>query len=145
MKRTERDIDEFLDSLPEEVKGDMKALDKTLSKVMKGEVRELYEGKFWGGSDQEIVGYGRTSSTRSDGRTIEYFLIGLAMQKNYISIYISAVEGREYLSEKYGKNVASPEGKVKVGKSSISFKSLADIDLEQLAALALKARTITNP
>ena len=53
-------------------------------------------------------------------------------------MYISAVEGRKYLSEKYGKAL----GKVKTGKSSISFKTVEDIDLEKLESLLEKAREI---
>ncbi len=142
MEITDRNVDEFLDDLPEDSRQDMKVLDGVLSQVMQGEPREMYEGRFWGGSDQKIIGYGRTSSSRSDGKTIEYFLIGLALQKNYISIYISAVEGREYMSEKYGKTIAGPGGKVKVGKSNISFKSSDDIDLDKLSALAERARDV---
>jgi hypothetical protein len=145
MKRTDRDVSEFLDSLPEDSRGDMKVLDEKLSVTLAGMPRELYEGKFWGGTDQQIIGYGRTTSTRSDGQTSSYFLVGLALQKNYISVYISAVEDREYVSEKYGKGIEADGGKVKVGKSSISFKSLDDIDLDKLAGLAEKARDVSEP
>ncbi len=67
-------------------------------------------------------------------RPVEWFLIGLAFQTNYISVYVSAVEGREYVAEKYGEEI----GKVKVGKSSISFRSLDDIDLDKLLAIVAK-------
>ncbi len=55
-------------------------------------------------------------------------------------MYVSAVEGREYVAEKYGKEI----GKVKVGKSSISFRSLDDIDLDKLLAIVAKARELTS-
>ncbi len=122
----------------------MKKLDAILTKVTQGYPKELYEGKFWGGTDQQIIGYGRTSSTRSDGRTIEYFLIGLALQKYYISLYISAVEDGEYLSEKYGDGLAAEGSKVKVGKSSISFRSVDDVDMSKLVALAERARDLSG-
>ncbi len=138
MEKTDRDIDEFLASLPDDQRDDMVTLDSVIAKVMAGETRVLYEGRFWGGSDQEIIGYGTMTTTRSDKRTVEWFLVGLALQKHYISVYVSAVEDREYLSEKYGKDL----GKVKVGKSSISFKSIDDIDLDKLAALVQRARDI---
>ena len=63
-------------------------------------------------------------------------MVGLAQQKNYISVYVSAVEGDEYLSEKYGPDL----GKVKVGKSSISFKTTQDIDMDKLVALILRGQ-----
>ena len=105
---------------------------------MAGQERALYAGKFWGGSDQEIIGYGTYSYTRADRQAVEWFVIGLALQKRYISLYISAVEDGKYLSETYGPDL----GKVKVGKSSIGFGHVADIDLDKLRALLERARDL---
>ncbi len=118
----------------------MTALDKAIGSAMAGLPRELYVGKFWGGSDQEIIGYGRYSYVRPNGQNVEWFVVGLAQQKNYISVYVSAVEGDEYLAEKYGSEV----GKVKVGKSSISFKTVDDIDVDKLVALVARARAVVS-
>jgi len=141
MEISDRDIGEFLQGLPEKSRADMTALDDVIREAMSGLPRELYVGKFWGGTDQEIIGYGRYSYTRPNGVDVEWFVVGLAQQKNYISVYVSAVEGDEYLSEKYGPDI----GKVKVGKSSISFKAVEDIDLDKLVALVSKARAVAVP
>jgi hypothetical protein len=140
MERTDRNIDEFLAEFPDDIRDDMVVLDRTIAAAMAGHPRVLYTGKFWGGSDQEIIGYGDLAYARPGKPDVEWFIVGLALQKNYISIYVSAVEDREYLSEKYGKDL----GKVRVGKSSISFKQAAEIDLEKLAALVTRARHITE-
>lgn len=140
MQPTDRDVDEFLTSLPEGVRSDLITLDREIGAVMEGLPRALYEGKLWGGTDQEIIGYGLDSYVRSDGKRVEWFVVGLALQRNYISIYVNTVEDRLYLAEKYGKRL----GKVKVGKSSISFSRLDDIDLDELVALVTKAREITS-
>jgi hypothetical protein len=140
MEKTDRDIPEFIESIPEESRDDMRSLDATISKVMKGHDKVLYVGRLWGGTDQEIIGYGTQKYRRSDKREVEWFAVGLALQKNYISIYINVVEDREYLSEKYGKDL----GKVKVGKSSIGFRSLDDIDTTKLTSLLEKARGISE-
>jgi hypothetical protein len=140
MERTDRDVDAFVAALPDDVRTDMQALDEAISGVMAGLPRALYEGALWGGSEQEIIGYGTYSYKRADKRRVEWFVIGLAQQKRYLSVYVNAVEGREYLAEKYGGDL----GKVKLGKSSISFSNLADIDLEKLVALVRRAREITT-
>lgn len=140
MDISDRSVDEYLAGLEGQVGEDMAALDRAIAAEMDGHPRELYEGKLWGGSDQEIIGYGRYSYQRSDKKTAEWFLIGLAAQKNYLSVYISAVEDGQYMSEKYGSDL----GKVKVGKSSISFKAAADIDAAKLASLVRRARDLAT-
>ncbi|HSJ72401.1 MAG TPA: hypothetical protein VLA29_12235 [Acidimicrobiia bacterium] len=136
MERHGTDVDGFIASLPEANRADIAALDEMVSDVMAGHPRELYEGKFWGGSDQEIIGYGRTQSQRSDKSGVEWFVIGLAMQKNYISLYVSAVEDGRYIAETYGPDL----GKVKAGKSVISFTSLDDVDSTRLRTMLERAR-----
>jgi hypothetical protein len=138
MDITDRNVDEFLSALPDAVRGDMVALDDVISAAMTGLPRELYVGKFWGGSSQEIIGYGRLSYSRADGKDVEWFMVGLAVQKNYLSLYVSAVEDGKYLAETYGKDL----GKVKVGKSSISFRSVDDIDLDAVGVLVARARIV---
>ena len=138
MERSDRDVGDFIESLPAESRDSITTLDGIIADVMTGLPRALYTGTFWGGSHQEIIGYGSMEYQRSDGADVSWFLVGLAQQKNYISLYINAVEDGQYLSEKYGKDL----GKVKVGKASVSFKDAADIDTERLRALIARARGI---
>jgi uncharacterized protein YdhG (YjbR/CyaY superfamily) len=53
-------------------------------------------------------------------------IVALASQKNYVSLYVCAVDGQQYLAEKYKDQL----GKVNVGKSCIRFKKLEDLDLK---------------
>ncbi len=136
MDRTDRNVDDFLAELPDDVRSDMIALDRIISRVMDGSERELFEGVFWGGSEQEIIGYGRMSQRRSDKEIATWFRVGLAAQKRYLSVYVSAVENGQYIAETYGPSV----GAARVGKSVISFSSLDDIDQGALIALLERAR-----
>lgn len=140
MLRTKRNIAKFIDGLPQAVRADVQSLDEVIAPIMDGLPKALFVGKFWGGTDQEIIGYGVHTSVRPNGTEVEWFHVGLAVQKNYLSMYVNAVEDRQYLSEKYGASL----GKVKVGKASLSFKSVADIDLEKLRDLITKARAIAD-
>lgn len=132
MKTTTQDINTYLESLPDDVRDDMKILDKELSTLMQGSSRKLWVGKFWGGTDQTIIGYGDLSYTRSDKQLVEWFVVGLALQKNYLSIYVSMYPVKSY---------AGDLGKVKTGASNISFKKLSDIDLVELRKLIKLAKT----
>ena len=138
MERTGQDVDAYLGSLPDEVRDDMVTLDSEISGVMQEYEREIYEGVFWGGSEQTIIGYGRWSYQRSDKQPVEWFMIGLALQKRYISIYVNAVKDGKYLSEVDGASI----GNVKVGKSNVSFASVEEIDLDALQAFLSEARDL---
>ena len=59
---------------------------------------------------------------------LEWHTIGLASQKNYISLYVCAVENGKYIAEMHKKEL----GEVTVGKSCISFKKLSDLNLSTL-------------
>ena len=121
--------------MPDDVSADIKRLDTEISKVMSGHPKTMWVGKFWGGSDQNIIGYGDYTYERSDGTTVQWFIVGLAPQKNYLSVYVNATDGDGYLVEKYADKL----GKARVGKASIGFKSLDDINLDVLLELIEEA------
>ena len=136
MNKTKKDISAHIDSLPDELRQSIKHLDKIISGIMVGHSRVLWEGTLWGGTKQEIIGYGDYTINLSRGKQSEWFMVGLAIQKNYISIYVNAVEDGQYVAEKYRSKL----GKVKVGKSSISFKHLDDLDIDTLQKVVTIAR-----
>lgn len=140
MKRSQTSPDEFVASLPDEVRADIATLDQRISRVMKGEERVLWEGKFWGGSDQRIIGYGEFSQTGRSGKKVDWFVAGLAAQKNYITVFVTATEDGAYLVERFADRL----GKVKVGRSTVSFKRLAQVDLKVLLELIARARELTR-
>lgn len=131
MKKTERTVNQYLDSLDESAGAEVRVLHEKIVQHMPGVTPKLWEGVFWGGSQQSIIGYGDMTFTRSDKTTVEWFMVGLSMQKNYISVYISATEDGRYVVKKYGNRL----GKAKIGSSSISFKTIADIKLDELLKL----------
>jgi len=86
----------------------------------------------FGGMSGTWLGYGmqpyQTKSMKEPG---EWPVIALASQKNYVSLYVMAVENGEYMAEKYAKDL----GKVSVGKSCIRFKKLEDLNLPAVTEL----------
>lgn len=138
MQRSTKTLEEHLNSLPEPARADIVKLDKQISKIMQGLERVVWEGKFWGGTDQQIIGYGDYTHTNRSGNVVNWFIIGLALQKHFISIYVNAVEGNQYLAESYADRL----GKVKTGKNSISFKKLEDVNLDALLEMIAKAREL---
>jgi hypothetical protein len=134
MEQTPTDPAEFIASLPDEVRSDVEHLDAAISEVMSSHSKTMWEGKFWGGTDQHIVGYASVSYERPGG-AVEWFMVGLAPQKGSISVYVNAVDDDGYLVEHY----ADCLGKARVGKAAINFKTVDDIDLDALLQLVAKA------
>ena len=141
MHRSDTDPDAYLASLPDPVRDDMTQLDAAISKVMGGLDRVLWEGIFWGGSEQRIIGYGGYRYVGRDKKEGDWFIVGLAAQKSYLSVYVSAAEDGAYLARTYANRL----GNVKAGSSVISFKRLADLDLDVLVELVARAREIMAP
>ena len=108
--------------------GSLADIDQVITAALPGAARVLWQGVFWGGTDQSIIGYGNIEQPRPRGRSVSWFLVGLARQKSHLSLYVNAAEDATYLSHIYGPRL----GKTKVGSASISFKSVDDLDLKVL-------------
>lgn len=83
------------------------------------------------GMAMNMVGYGLFTYKNSSGKEQEWPVLALANQKNYMSLYICALEGGEYVAEKHKTEL----GKVSVGKSCVRFKKLEDLDLNSLTEI----------
>ncbi len=75
-----------------------------------------------------MLGYGSFPYLDSKKQPKERPVVALANQKNYISIYVCALDGNTYLAEKYAKEL----GNVSVGKSCIRIKKLEDLNVDTL-------------
>lgn len=140
MHRSETRPDDYIAVLPDDVRGDIETLDRLIAESMPGASRTLWEGVFWGGTEQRIIGYGDYRNERSDKDTVEWFIVGLAVQKNHLSLYVNAADEDGYLVARY----ADALGKAKVGSAVVSFKSAADLDLESVRELIAEAHRLTS-
>lgn len=112
--------EEYFKALPSERLVIMNALDSFIRKTVPS-LKPVFA--------YNMPGYGLFPYRNYKNEEIEWPVIGLASQKNYISLYVCAVENGEYIAEKYKDTL----GKVSVGKSCIRFKKLDDLDLKGLA------------
>ena len=136
MERSKTSPDEFLASLPDDVRDDMTTLDGVIAEAFAGDERVLWEGKFWGGTQQHIIGYGAYRYKGRSGAEGEWFVVGLAAQKNYLSLYVNATVDGQYVGKVYAPRL----GKVKAGSANLQFKRAADLDLDVLRELVTAAR-----
>jgi len=74
------------------------------------------------------IGYGTQTIEYADGKTREFYQIGLSANTSGISVYIIGVEDKKYLAQTYGKKL----GKASVTGYCIKFKKLKDINMDVL-------------
>jgi hypothetical protein len=122
---------DYIASLPDVVRADVELLDREINTRIPDASRQLFVGKFWGGSDQNIIGYGDFTYTNSSGNDVTWFLVGLAVQKNHLSMYVNAVDDDGYILRRYADKL----GKVKIGSASIGFKNVEAINLDAMMEL----------
>jgi len=123
-------IKEYLDSIPEERKEIFNFLHNFIQKNAPS-LKPHFASN--------MLGYGSFKYTNYKKEELIWPTIALANQKNYISIYVCAIDHQQYLAEKYEKEL----GKVSVGKSCIRIKKLEDVDLKKLAKVIKEA--VKNP
>lgn len=93
------------------------------------------------GMAMNMVGYGMFHYKSKSGREGDWPILALANQKNYMSLYVCALENGEYIAEKH----AAQLGKVSVGKSCIRFKKFDDLNMDVLKdILASLERRVKN-
>ena len=64
----------------------------------------------------------------ADGKTKEFYQVGISANTTGISVYIMGIQDKKYLPETYGKII----GKASVTGYCIKFKTLEDINIEIL-------------
>ncbi len=125
-------IKKYITSQPESKRSDMQALHLLTLQVMPACKLWFLDGK---DSENKTVsnpniGYGSHTIKYADGKTREFYQIGLSANTTGISVYIIGIEDKKYLAQTYGKKL----GKASVTGYCIKFKALKDINIDILAS-----------
>jgi hypothetical protein len=125
-------VDKHIATLPESKRRDMQELHQFMLQVLPGCKLWFDDGK---NSENKTVanptiGYGFFIIKYADGKTREFFQIGISANSTGISVYILGIKDKTYLSQTYGEKI----GKAKVTGYCIKFKNLKDINLAVLEA-----------
>jgi len=125
-------IEDYIAGQPEPKRGDMRALHRIILKAMPRCRLWFLDGKNSDGKtvSNPNIGYGLQTMTYADGKTREFYQIGLSANTAGISVYILGIEDKTYLARAYGKTL----GKASVSGYCIKFKALKDIDVDTLVA-----------
>ena len=126
------EIKQYIASQAEPKRTDMQALHKFILQVLPGCKLWFLDGK---NSDNKVVsnpniGYGFYTIKYADGKTREFYQIGMSANTTGISVYILGIDDKTYLAKTYGSKL----GKASVTGYCIKFKALKDINLNVLEA-----------
>jgi len=123
-------VNQYLTSQPEPKRSDMQELHRIILGVMPGCKLWFLDGK--DDKNKTVsnpnIGYGLQTMKYADGKTREFYQIGLSANTTGISVYILGLDDKTYLSKTYGKKL----GKASVTGYCIKFKTLKDINVSIL-------------
>jgi hypothetical protein len=125
-------IKDYITSQPEPKRSDMQELHRVIQKIIPGCKLWFLDGKDDKGKtvSNPNIGYGLQTMKYADGKTREFYQIGLSANTSGISVYILGIEDKTYLAKTYGKKL----GKASVTGYCIKFKALKDINIDILEA-----------
>ncbi len=114
--------EEYIAEVDEKRRGDI----QRLHEMVRGVAPELEPTMDFG-----ILGYGKFHYTYKSGREGDWMKIGIANNKQYISLYCCAADDKGYVAERYKEKLP----KANIGKSCVRFKRLSDLDKGALREL----------
>ena len=125
-------IKKYITNQPEPKRSDMQALHLLTLQVVPACKLWFLDGK---NSENKTIsnpniGYGFYTIKYADGKTREFYQIGISANKTGISVYIFGINDKTYLAQTYGKKL----GKAIVSGYCIRFKTLKDINIDILEA-----------
>ena len=125
-------ISDYLAAQPERKRRDMQALHGTMLRLMPDGRLWFLDGKDESGRtvSNPNIGYGLLTITNADGRSREFYQIGLSANAAGVSVYIMGLDDKTYLAETYGGQL----GKASVTGYCIKFSALRNINLDVLEA-----------
>ena len=128
----EEQIKAYITSQPEPKQSDMQELHRIIHDVMPECQLWFLDGKDDKGKtvSNPNIGYGFQTIKYADGKTREFYQIGMSANTTGISVYILGLKDKAYLAQTYGKEI----GKASVTGYCIKFKTLKDINTNILEA-----------
>jgi hypothetical protein len=128
----QQQIQKYIAGQPEPKRSDMQASHRLILQVLPACKLWFLDGK---NSDNKTVsnpsiGYGSHTIKYADGKTREFYQIGMSANKTGISVYILGIKDKAYLANTYGEKL----GKATVSGYCIKFKTLTGVHVDMLQA-----------
>lgn len=129
---TSEQIKAYIASQPEAKRSEMQSLHQLILKLSPGCRLWFLDGRDSEGKvvSNPNIGYGAYTIKYADGKSRDFYRIGMSANTSGISIYIMGMEDKKYLPERYGKTL----GKASLSGYCIKFKTIKDININVLEA-----------
>lgn len=126
----QENIKNYINSQPESKRAEIEALHNRIIQLLPKCKLWFLDGKDESGKivSNPNIGYGLQTIKYADGKTKEFYQIGISANTTGISVYIMGIEDKKYLPETYGKTI----GKASITGYCIKFKTLKDINIDIL-------------
>lgn len=133
----QQQISEYINSQPGSKRSDMQELHHLMLELMPDSKLWFLDGKNDEGKtvSNPNIGYGICTIQYTDGKTKEFYQIGMSANTTGISVYIMGIDDKTYLARTFGAEI----GKASVTGYCIKFKALKDINIEVLKTAILYA------
>ena len=128
----QKQIKEYIATQPEPKRSEMLELHDMILALMPTCKLWFLDGKDEKGKtvSNPNIGYGSQTIKYANGKTKEFYQIGISGNTTGISVYIMGVNDKKYLTQTFGQEL----GKASVTGYCIKFKTLADIRVDALKA-----------
>lgn len=129
---TQEQIKSYINSQSDQKRVDIEALHKRILKLLPNCKLWFLDGKDEKGKivTNPNIGYGLQTIKYADGKTKDFYQIGISGNTTGISVYVMGIKDKKYLPNTYGKTI----GKASVTGYCIKFKNLKDINSDILEA-----------
>jgi len=128
----QKQITEYIATQPEPKRSEMQELHDIILALMPTCNLWFLDGKDEKGKtvSNPNIGYGSKIIKYVNGKTKEFYQIGVSANTTGISVYIMGIDDKKHLTQTFGQEL----GKASVTGYCIKFKTLADIKVDVLKA-----------
>ena len=128
----QKQMKDYIAAQPEPKRGDMQQLHQMILALMPASKLWFLDGKDETGKivSNPNIGYGSQTMKYANGKSREFYQIGISANTTGISVYIMGLNDKKYLAQAFGKKL----GKASVTGYCIKFKTLTEINIDVLKA-----------
>ena len=85
-----------------------------------------------------MIGYGKFRYSIKSGKTTSWPVVGVALQRNYISVYLSITKDGTPIAQSYAGRL----GELRMGRNNFSFEKFENLKIKALSSLLAEAANI---